>query len=143
MVVLPEPFGPSRPKNWPDCNFQVEIVDGEKIAVALGSARGADRPTVMRKADVRWPRRAQARVRPVVPKEQLGSGAPFDATILARSTASVTTPWNRGDLSQTGSAFVCVAGQQETPGTGNRRSPSPSPDTSGTAPASRRRRDRR
>ena len=38
VVVLPEPFGPSRPKNWPAGDLEIEPVDGEYIAVTLGQA---------------------------------------------------------------------------------------------------------
>ena len=43
VVVLPAPFGPSRPKISPRSHRQVEVVDGDDVGrVELGQALGAD-----------------------------------------------------------------------------------------------------
>ena len=43
VVVLPEPFGPRKPKTLPRRDGQVEAVDGElSAAVALGERSGLD-----------------------------------------------------------------------------------------------------
>ena len=39
VVVLPAPFGPSRPKHSPARHLEVEAVDGDDVAVALDDPR--------------------------------------------------------------------------------------------------------
>ena len=42
MVVLPAPFGPSRPKTSPARDLEIDAVDGGDVAVALDQAADPD-----------------------------------------------------------------------------------------------------
>ena len=42
VVVLPAPFGPSRPKTSPPGDVEVDAVDGDEVAVALDQSADAD-----------------------------------------------------------------------------------------------------
>ena len=47
-VVLPAPFGPSRPKKAPDGDLQVEVLERERaVVVALGQAAQLERGWVV------------------------------------------------------------------------------------------------
>ena len=47
-VVLPAPLGPSRPKNAPAGNGQVEALDGKRaVVIALGQTAGFERWSVV------------------------------------------------------------------------------------------------
>ena len=54
VVVLPAPFGPSRPKHSPARDLEIEAVDGDDVAVALDeprAARGERRVTAGHRVD--------------------------------------------------------------------------------------------
>ena len=63
VVVLPAPFGPSRPKISPGADLEVQVVDRGEVAVALGQAARPD-PDRARAASRRAAARRRAR-RPV------------------------------------------------------------------------------
>jgi hypothetical protein len=42
MVVLPAPLGPSRDTTVPASTSQVDVVDGDEVAEALGESVGDD-----------------------------------------------------------------------------------------------------
>ena len=87
VVVLPEPFGPRKPKTLPARDGEVEPVDGELLAVALGERARLDdvhrRRTAAAARHSRPPSsRSPAAVQCVVPRNADGAApAPPSGTL--------------------------------------------------------------